>query len=92
MKIPHDVTSWPERNCLVIDFSEGKTCKGTDIQIVASLYMLLMHRKMQRMLIKTRLILNDIRWTLSSCVSVTARFIQESIHIKDVMLDSALIC
>ena len=49
-----------------------------------------MHRKMQRMLIKTRLILNDVRWTLSSCVSVTARFIQESIHIKDVMLDSAL--
>ena len=49
-----------------------------------------MHRKMQRMLIKTRLILNDVRRTLSSCVSVTARFIQESIHIKDVMLDSAL--
>ena len=31
--------------CLVAHFGEDKTCKGTDIQIVASLYMS-MHRKM----------------------------------------------
>ena len=30
----------------LFNFSEAKTCKGTDIQIVASLYMLFMHRKM----------------------------------------------
>ena len=32
------------------------------------------------MLIKTRLILNDVTWTLSSCVSVTARFIKVNIQ------------
>ena len=32
------------------------------------------------MLIKTRLILNDVTWTLFSCVSVTARFIKENIQ------------
>ena len=56
-----------------------------------------MHIKMSFMmimLIKTRLILNDVTWTLSSCVSITARFIKENIQerstIKDVMLNSAL--
>ena len=48
------------------------------------------------MLIKTRLILNDAKWTLSSCVSITARFIKENIqdplHIKDVMLNSVFKC
>ena len=29
---------------------------------------------------KTRLILNDVTWTQSSCVSVTARFIKENIQ------------
>ena len=44
--------------------------------------MLFIHRKnviLRRMLIKTRLILNDVTLTLSSRVSITARFIKENI-------------
>ena len=41
----HEVTSWPEKNCLVGHLSEAKTYKGTDIKSVAFLYMF-MHRKM----------------------------------------------
>ena len=28
--------SWPDINCLVVHYSEAKTCKGTDIQSVAN--------------------------------------------------------
>ena len=34
------------RNRLIVHFSEPKTCKGTDIQIVAPLYMLFVQIKM----------------------------------------------
>ena len=46
------------------------------------------------MFIKTRLILNDATWTLSSCVSVTARFIKENIQERSTshMRSDAEIC
>ena len=54
------------------------------MQSVGSLYMLFMHKKCHlaenAYHIKTRLILNDVSWTLSSCVSVTPRFIKENIQ------------
>ena len=40
MLVKLGVTSWPDKNCLVVHFSEAKTGKGTDIQSVISLYIL----------------------------------------------------
>ena len=45
MKTPKCYFNLKLRLDRIVHFSEAKTCKGTDIQIVASLYLLFMHRK-----------------------------------------------
>ena len=76
MLFKHEVTSWPVKNFLVVNFSEAKTCKGLTYKVLHLCTGCSCKDKchLAGMLIKTRLTLNDVTGTMYYCVSVIARF------------------